>query len=224
MVNVVAIPANPALANGLEDFMSAVRHDRSNSAELFISMVDHLTDRMLSLFMIEPSRMIELSSTQSKVIDFAVSTAGKASHMLTRQIYKKISNAEFAPVLKNLEALYWPAGDDNGQQAHVHFPVTDSFANEFHAVAELCAARQGSAQIDRVAAVMDQLSNQIIDNFYVANSKVVKIGFVTQKALDIGIDGSRKAIQAVNHKVLKGLSDEHLAGFMAHYAPIVRQR
>jgi len=224
MANVVAVPANPALVNGVEDFINAVKHDRHNSAELFISMVDHMTDRMLSLFLVEPSQMMKLSGTQAKIIDFAVSTAGKASHMLTRQIYKKTTNHEFAPILRNFEAMYWPAGADNDNHAQLQFPVSDSFAAEFRAVADLCAAGQGAANVERVSKVMDQLSNDIIDNFFVVNSKEVKIGFVTQKALDIGIDGTRKAVHAVNHKVLKGLNDEQLKGFMAHYSPIVRQR
>lgn len=224
MANVVAVPANPALVNGVEDFINAVKHGRHNSAELFIQMVDHMTDRMLSLFLVEPSQMMKLSGTQAKVIDFAVGTAGKASHMLTRQIYKKTSNEEFAPILRNFQTMYWPAGADNDNHAQLQFPVSDAFAAEFRAVVDLCIAGQGSANVERVSKVMDQLSNDIIDNFFVVNSKEVKIGFVTQKALDIGIDGTRKAVHAVNHKVLKGLNDEQLKGFMVHYSPIVRQR
>lgn len=224
MANVVAVPANPALVNGVEDFINAVKHGRHNSAELFIQMVDHMTDRMLSLFLVEPSQMMKLSGTQAKVIDFAVGTAGKASHMLTRQIYKKTSNEEFAPILRNFETMYWPAGADNDNHAQLQFPVSDAFAAEFRAVVDLCIAGQGSANVERVSKVMDQLSNDIIDNFFVVNSKEVKIGFVTQKALDIGIDGTRKAVHAVNHKVLRGLNDEQLKGFMVHYSPIVRQR
>ena len=72
--------------------------------------------------LVEPSQMMKLSGTQAKVIDFAVGTAGKASHMLTRQIYKKTSNAEFAPIVRNFESLYWPAGADNDNHAQLQFP------------------------------------------------------------------------------------------------------
>ncbi|MCC1495483.1 hypothetical protein [Alcanivorax sp. 1008] len=222
MAYMVAVPASPALVMGIEDFVNAVKHDRNNSAELYIRMVDHMTDRMLSLFMIEPSQMITLSSTQTKVIDFAVATAGKASHMLSRQIYKKVSNKEFAPIVARFSQLYWPAGEDNDNQAHLRFAIDDVFAIEFMAVAEQCAAGQGEQVVDRMSAVMDRLSDEIIQNFFVANNDHVKMGFVTQKAVDIGIDGSRKAIRAVNHKVLKGLNASQLKGFMGHYAPIVR--
>src|SRR5690606_35528682 len=107
------------------------------------TMVDRLTDRVLGLFLLEPAQMAELTGAQRKVIDFAVSTASKASHMLTRQIYKKTSNTEFAPIVRNVEAMYWRAGDDNDQQAHISFPVSASFADDFRRAAEVCLAGQG---------------------------------------------------------------------------------
>lgn len=222
MVYRVAVPATPALVSAVEEFLQSVAHQRQHSAELFIRLVDHMTDRMLSLFLVEPSQMITLSGTQSKVIDFAVATAGKASHMLTRQIYKKFGNAELAPVARNIEALYWPAGADNGGHAQLAFNAEAGFAGEFITLAQHALDGQGRAHVDGISRVMDRLANDIIDNFFVSNSQVVKIGFMTQKALDIGVEGTRKAVHAVNHKVLKGLDDNQLKGFMAHYAPVVR--
>jgi len=224
MQNVVAIPANPALVNSTEDFLHAVEHDRKDSAEKFIHMVDHLTDRILSLFLVEPANMTELSGGQKKVIDFAVSTAGKASSMLTRQIFKKVSNAEFAPVVKNVKDMYWQAGDDNDNHASIAFPVEDSFAADFRKATELCAAGKGTEDVALVTRVMSAMSDKIIDEVFVANTKEVKIGFVTQKALNVGIDGSRKAVHAVNNKVLKDLSNDELKGYMAHYQGLLRQR
>ena len=71
---------------------------------------------------------------------------------------------------------------------------------------------------------MSAMSDKIIDEVFVANTKEVKIGFVTQKALNVGIDGSRKAVHAVNNKVLKDLSNDELKGYMAHYQGLLRQR
>ena len=224
MQNVVAIPAHPALVNSTEDFIHAVEHDRKDSAEKFIHMVDHLTDRILSLFLVEPANMTELSGGQKKIIDFAVNTAGKASSMLTRQIFKKTTNKEFAPVLANVKAMYWQAGDDNGNHAYIAMPVDDGFADVFRRASEACAAGEGQANVDTVIQAMGDLSDKIIDEVFVANTKVVKVGFVTQKALNVGIDGSRKAVHAVNNKVLRNLSNEELKGYMEHYADLLKTR
>ncbi|WP_111658372.1 hypothetical protein [Isoalcanivorax indicus] len=223
MQNVVAIPANPALVNSTEDFLHAMDHGKP-AAELFITMVDRLTDRMLGLFLLEPAQMTELSGGQRKIIDFAVSTASKASSMLTRQIYKKVTNAEFAPIAKNVRAMYWSAGDDNGQHAAIAFPVSASFAEEFRRAADAAESGRGTAEVPLISKVMDQLTDEILDNVFLAQTREVKIGFVTQKALNVGVEGSRKAIHAVNHKVLRGLSDDELKGFMGHYSQIVTTR
>ena len=66
MQNVVAIPANPALVNSTEDFIHAVENDRKDSAEKFIQMADHLTDRVLSLFLVRPPSYCAMAARLSK--------------------------------------------------------------------------------------------------------------------------------------------------------------
>ena len=223
MQNVIAIPANPALVNSTEDFLQAIDHGRP-AAEPFITLVDRLTDRLLSLFLLEPAQMTDLSGGQRKVIDFAVSTASKASHMLTRQIYKKISNEDFAPIVQNIRGMYWQAGKDNAQHASIAFAVADDFAGDFRRAADVAAQGQGTGEVVLITAVMDRLADEIIDKIFLEQTRHVKIGFVTGKALNVGVEGSRKAVHAVNHKVLKGLSNDELKAFMGHYSGILTQR
>ncbi|MCH8542461.1 MAG: hypothetical protein LAT61_02710 [Alcanivorax sp.] len=223
MQNVIAIPANPALVNSTEDFLQAIDHGRP-AAEPFITLVDRLTDRLLSLFLLEPAQMTDLSGGQRKVIDFAVSTASKASHMLTRQIYKKVSNEDFAPIVQNIRGMYWQAGKDNAQHASIAFAVADDFAGDFRRAADVAEQGQGTSEVALITAVMDRLADEIIDKIFLEQTRHVKIGFVTGKALNVGVEGSRKAVHAVNHKVLKGLSDEELKAFMGHYSSILTQR
>lgn len=223
MQNVIAIPANPALVNSTEDFLQAIDHGRP-AAEPFITLVDRLTDRLLSLFLLEPAQMTDLSGGQRKVIDFAVSTASKASHMLTRQIYKKISNEEFAPIVQNIRGMYWQAGKDNAQHASIAFAVADDFAGDFRRAADVAAQGQGTGEVALITAVMDRLADEIIDKIFLEQTRHVKIGFVTGKALNVGVEGSRKAVHAVNHKVLKGLGNDELKAFMGHYSSILTQR
>lgn len=224
MAHVIAIPSTPALVNSTEDFINAVTHDRKDSAEKFIHMVDFLTDRVLSLFLVEPSQLMQMSNTQQKIIDFAVNTSGKASHMLTRQIFKKTTNAEFAPILASVQGMYKPADEDSGTHAHIEFEVPDAFGERFRKACELCAAGKGRDDVASVSTAMSDMSDLIIDELFVANTKLVKIGYVTQKALNVGVEGSRKAVHAVNKKVLRDLSNDELKGYMAHYQDIVQAR
>lgn len=222
MAHVIAISATPALSNSVEDFLEAVEHGRANSAEKYIGMMDHLTDRMLSLFLVEPREFLELPGGQQRIIDFAISTAGKASHMLTRQIYKKKSPDELRPVADNMRDLYRAAGDLSDKPC-LAYPVSEAFAADFRKSAESCREGRGTAEIAVVGRVMDQLADDIIEQFFLRNSREVKIGYVTRKALDVGVDGTKKAVHAVNNKVLKGLDDEQLRRFMGHYENLLAE-
>lgn len=224
MANVIAVSATPALSNSVEDFLNSVEHGRSNSAEKYIEMVDHLTDRMLTLFLVEPREFLELPGGQQRVIDFAISTAGKASHMLTRQIYKKKKPDEFAGIVKNVKEMYWPACTENGDKPCLCYPVDDAFAADFRKATEAAAQGNATADISLVSGVMDQLADDIIEYFFLRNNQEVKIGYVTRKAVDVGIDGTKKAVHAVNHKVLRGLDDEQLKLFMGHYESLLKDR
>lgn len=224
MTDYIAVTATDELVQNLETFLRAVDNRERVAADHFISMMNHLTDRLLNLFLAEPREFLELSNTQVRVIDFAISTAGKASNMLTHQIYKKKTPEELAPVAANVREMYWPAEQTEDGQARMAFPVEKSFADEFRQTAEACARQRGSQELDRMDRVMDGITDGIIENFFLRNAHEVKIGYVLRKSLDASIDGTKKAVHAVIHKVLRNLDDEHLGHFMGHFEPVLQQK
>lgn len=224
MTDHIAVTATPELADSVDAFLDAVdRKDRA-AADRFITMMDELSERLLNMFLAEPREFLELSSNQVKVINFAISTAEKASHWLTRQIYKKKTPEELAPVAANVREMYWPAGETNDGQARMTFTVEPAFAEEFRQAAEACANHQGSQHLDQVDRVMDGITDGIIENFFLRNAHEVKIGYVLRKSLDASIETTKKAVHAVIHRVLRNLDDEHLGHFMGHYGPILQKR
>lgn len=224
MTDYITVTAPDELVQSVEAFLGAIDNRDRASADRFIEMMDHLTDRLLNMFLAEPREFLELSSNQVRVIDFAISTAGKASHLLTRQIYKKKTPDELAPVAANVREMYWPAQQNEDGQARMAFAVEKSFADEFRHTAEACARKEGSQQLDRVDRVMDGITDGIIENFFLRNAHEVKIGYVLRKSLDASIDGTKKAVHAVIHRVLRNLDDEHLSRFMGHYEPVLQQK
>lgn len=224
MTDYIAVTAPNELVQSLDAFLRAVDNQDRAAAEHFMEMMDHLTDRLLNLFLAEPREFLELSNTQVRVIDFAISTAGKASNMLTHQIYKKKTPEELAPVAANVREMYWPAESTEDGQARMAFVVEKSFADEFRHTARVCAQKQGSQDLDRVDRVMDGITDGIIENFFLRNAHEVKIGYVLRKSLDASIDGTKKAVHAVIHRVLRNLDDEHLSRFMGHYEPVLQQK
>src|SRR5699024_8715693 len=149
-----------------------------------ISRVDSTTEDMLQLFLVQPTEMVTLSSGQQKIIDFAVNTAGKASHMLTRQIFKKATPAELAPLAELASKQLWLAEEKNENSTRLVEDVDASLVEDFNKARELAHAGKAQENIAFLTNVMDQLNEEIITNFFVEPTTKVKIGFVTQKALN----------------------------------------
>lgn len=224
MTDYIAVTAPADLARPVEQFLQAVDNGDKAAADRFIEMMDHLTERLLNLFLAEPREFMSLSSTQVRVIDFAISTSGKASHWLTRQIYKKKTPDELAPVAANVREMYSSARDSADGQAYMSFAVSERFANEFRDTAAACARGEGTQYLDQVDRVMDGMTDGIIENFFLRNAHEVKIGYVLRKSLDTSVEATKKAVHGVIHKVLRNLDDKHLGHFMAHYEPVLQQK
>lgn len=224
MQDVVAVPANEKLVESIGHFLSAMEKDLPGAADQYIAMVDQLTESLIHLFLLEPADMVKLGGSKRRVVDFASATAGKASHLLTRQIYRKASNRELAPIAANVRELYWPADEHNDHHPRVSYPVSSDYAAEFRRAVEVCAESRGTTETPMISRVMDELSEGIIENFFVRNSREVKMGFVTRKALDTSVDTTRKAVRAVNHKVIGDLDDNGLKHFMGMHSNLVARR
>lgn len=224
MSNVIAIPISEKTKQFAETFLAKQAAGDASAAEALIERVDGMTEDMLNLFLVKPTQMIKLSGGQQKVVNFAVSTAEKASHMLTRQIFKKKTPAELSTIAGIMKAQMWPAEESNGNQTRIAVPVGDELAKRFAAAREAADAGEGKANISLLTGVMDQLTEEIMHKFFLEPTKEVKMGFVTQKALNVGVEGSRKAIQAVTNRVMGELSEESLSAFLQHFGQVMLQR
>ncbi|MFZ5756537.1 MAG: hypothetical protein ACOY3X_06510 [Pseudomonadota bacterium] len=220
---VIAIAANPALDQAIAKFRHALAHD-GKGAEAYIEMMARLTERTIGLFMLEPVEIAKVSPTQRKIVDFAVDTGSKASSMLTSQIYKKTTNAEFAPIARDLDRMYWPAGADNGNEPQLFYVPDAMFARNYQLVIEACAGGNGRAQMDLLLQVLNRMVDDVLQAFFLAQTRHVDIGFITRKALDVSVAATRTACHAVMGKVVKDFSDAQLKDFMQHYATVLRQK
>ncbi len=214
---VIAIAANPAMDAAIEAFLHALRH-KGRGAQAYIHMIGCQTDRIIGLFVHEAMELAKVSATQRKIVDFAVDTASKASGMLTTQVYKKVSNEQFSPIADDLARMYWPAGPDNNHMPQLYYVADADFARRYQQVIDACIAGQGRAQIAQILAIMDVIINDVIDKFFLEQTKYVEIGFITRKTMDVGVGATRAACRAMIHKVIRDFDDAQLQQFMGHYA------
>lgn len=220
---VIAIAANPALDEAIEAFHRALTHN-GKVADAYILLMGRMTDRMIGLFMIEPVEIAKVSPTQRKIVDFAVDTGSKASSLLTAQIWKKVGNAQFAAVERDLKAMYWAAGADNGHVPQLYYTPDAMFARNYQLVIDACAEGRGRSQLDLMLQVLDRMVDDVLETFFLKQTKHADMGFITRKALDVSVAGTRSACHAVMHKVVKDFSDEQLKDFMSHYAQVLKHK
>ncbi|SRR5690625_2545018 len=224
MAHVIAVPIGEQTLAHSHAFLSAQAEGRSETAQILIDRVDGMTDDMLQLFLVQPTQFVRLSGGQQRVIDFAVSTAKKASHALTRQIFKKSKPQELAPLAQLMKEQMWEAETANDNKPRICITIPPQLAQDFEQAKALCDEGKAQENITLLTSVMDRIADEIIDNFFVAPTEHVKMGFVISKALNVGVEGSRKAIHAVTNKVMKELDEEALVAFFNHFGQVVLER
>lgn len=224
MAHVIAVPISETTFAHSQAFLSAQAEGNKVAAEELISRVDGMTQDMLQLFLIQPTQFVKLSGGQQRIIDFAVSTANKASHMLTRQIFKKTTPQELAPLATLMKSQTWEAEEANNNKIRICVEIDEQLVNDFEQAKAFCAAGEAQANIDLLNSIMDRLTEEILTNFFVAPTEHVKMGFVTKKALHVGVDGSRKAIRAVTNKVMRELDEKAIVAFFNHFGQVILER
>lgn len=224
MAYVIAVPVGEKTITHTQAFLKAQADGNNAAAQELISRVDGMTEDMLQLFLIQPAQFVKLSTGQQRIIDFAVNTANKASHMLTRQIFKKTSPQELAPLAELMTAQTWEAEEANGNKTRICVAASDKFVKDFQQAKAFCENGEAKENIDLLTGVMDALTEEILTNFFVAPTDHVKMGFVTKKALHVGVDGSRKAIRAVTNKVMRELDEQALVAFFNHFGQVILER
>lgn len=220
---VIAIAANPALDQAVETFLHALKHN-GKGAEAYIHLIGCQTDRMIGLFMLEPMEIARISATQRKLVDFAIDTGSKTSSSLTGRIYQKITNAQFAPIARDLEKSYWPAGADNGNMPHLYYDADARYAAQFQQVIDTCVAGQGRTQIALTLQVLDRLVDDVLQKLFLDQTRHIDIGFVTKKVLDVSMGATRVACHAVMHKVVKDFNEQQLKDFVGYYAQVLQYK
>lgn len=220
---VIAIAVNPALDAAIASFRHALNHD-GKAAPAYIHMLSCLTDRIVGLLILEAIEIAGVSTTQRKVVDFAVDTGSRVSAMLSAQVYKKVSNTQFLPIARDLDAMYWAAGVDNHDTSHLYYVAAPDFARRFQQVIDASLAGQGRAQIGPLLQIMDVIIDDVLDKYFLEQTRHVDIGFVTRKAMDVGVGATRAAARGVMQKVVKDFSDTQLQQFMHCYAQILKYR
>lgn len=221
---VIAVPATLTLQQKLDRFIEdALVHNKDGLAPQFIQIMEDLTDRVISLFLLEPAEIARFSPMMMKVMTFTANLSSKTSSSLTGQLYKKASKEQFHQIAEFFKRILWwePNNDIHG---YITTPVTAQFANDFRALANECKAGNSGAQRQQAKALCNTFAETIIDDLFLAPSEYIDIGIVMRKVLTLGVDGVKKAIYEMVNRIVKDVDDKQMLEFVLHYEKMITHK
>ncbi len=219
--HVIAVPATLTLQQKLDHFIvGALEKNRDDLAPGFIQIMEELTERVISLFLLEPSHIAGFSPVMMKLVNFTANLASKTSGSLSSQLYKKASLQQLRAIADFFKRVLWwePSNDTH---AFITTDVSDEFALQFRALAAECKAGRGLQNREHASAMCKQFADTLIDDLFLAPTRHLDLGMVMRKVLSVGVEGVKKAVHEMINKVIKDVNEEQMLNFVVHYEKMI---
>lgn len=212
----VGFPFSPKLQALSNQFLEASAANHPQSGAYFYDVILQLTDEVIDYLLVQTVAIAQVNSMGQKVIGMCASTSNKASAMLSAKIYKKASTADMQKVAALWQSMIKNTQPDHSGDWYLAQPLEASLAKDLDNILSEKgeASHFAPADIETVMHHYERLIEVIIDGFFLRPTESVKIGTVTRKLLQLGIEGVKQASNAVIHKVVKNLEPQHLGNYV----------
>ncbi len=221
---VIAIPATLTVQQKLDHFFVAALEKKSEGTPvMYMQIMDEVTDRVISLFLLEPAEIAKFSPVMMKIVNFASGLASKTSSSLTAQIFKKGSREQMHNVAEFWQRILWWA-PHNDVHAYMAVPIDTAFATEFYQISDHCRAGKGKEHADMGIRLCKRFADLLIDDLFLAPTEYMGMGMVMRKIVSVGVDAVKKAVHEMINKVMKDVTEAQMAEFVYHYEKMVLAR
>ncbi|MCG8672006.1 MAG: hypothetical protein MI867_21560 [Pseudomonadales bacterium] len=214
----IGFPTSDNLKSHINNFLEAAEAGDRKTGERFVALIDVLTQEVIDALLLQTIEIAQLNSVSIKIINVCASTANKVSGALTSKIYRKAPIKELQGVANVWEAFLKNTEKDNSGDWYILTQIDENFAAEIDAI---LAEKGDSPEYDPkdreyAISIYDRLMDLIIQQFFLEASNQVKMGAITNKMLNVGVDSVKGAIHAVLHKVVKRLEPLPLGRYVEH--------
>lgn len=214
----VGFPASDSLKSHINNFLEAVEANDKRAGELFVSLIGALTNEVVDSLLLQTIEIAQINSMGQKIFHMCASTSNKVSGALSSKIYKKAPINELRDVATIWQNYLRNTKQDNSGDWYILTPIDESFAQEIDGILADKGDSKAYDPADREYAIniYERLMDLIIQRFFLESSTKVKMGGITKKMLNMGVDSVKAAIHAVLHKVVKKLDPEPLGAYIEH--------
>lgn len=222
--HVIAVPATLTLQQKLDHFIDgALVKNHDDLAPQFIQIMNELTERVISLFLLEPAHIAQFSAVMMKLVNFTANLASKTSSSLSGQLYKKATRAQMRAIAEFFQkGLWWEPANDT--HAFITTPVSDNFALQFRELAAACRAGKSLENREQAAILCKVFADTLIDDLFLAPTKHLDLGMVMRKVMSVGVEGVKKAVHEMIAKVTKDVNQQQMLDFVVHYEQMIQSR
>lgn len=214
----IGFPTSDKLRSHINNFLEAVEASDKRSGQLYVDLVAVLTEEVIDALLLQTIEIAQLNSVSQKVIHMCANTSNKVSGALTAKIYRKAPIKELQAVADLWQGFLRNTENDGSGDWYILAQIDNSFADEIDKILAEKGDNTAYDPADREYAIgiYERLMDVIIDKFFLEASTRVKMGGITKKMLNMGVETVQAAIHAVLHKVVKKLSPESLGRYVEH--------
>ena len=214
----IGFPTSDVLRQHLNAFLEAAAAADNRPGDHFVTLIDTLTTEVIDALLLQTIEIAQLNSVSQKVINVCASTASKVSGALTAKIYRKAPIRELQEVANVWQGFLKNSQQDDSGDWYILTPIDASFAAEIDGILEEKGEAKAYDPTDRdyAISIYDRLMDIIIQQFFLEASNKVKMGGITKKMLNMGVDSVKAAIHGVLHKVVKKLEPVPLGSYIEH--------
>lgn len=168
-------------------------------------------DEALQAFFVQPQDFIGLSGGMRRIINMTVDTISKATRMVVTRTARKMDLEQNRASAQYMETMRLCHTNEAGEDIwYIAFPITEALREQGDAA--IAAARQGYTQSarDQMTDFLLALTDIGLYWYFEEPMKLMKFGPVIQRAVNMGVETTRKATKSAISKVFPKMDDEQL--------------
>ncbi len=168
-------------------------------------------DEALEAFFVQPQELLGLSGGMRRIVNMTVDTISKATRMVVTRTAKKMDLEQNRAAAEYMDTTRLCHTDADGHDTwYIVFPIEEQLREQ--AEAAIAAARQGYSQSAReqLTEVMLALTDVGLYWYFEEPMKLMQFGPVIQRAVNMGVETTRKATKSAISKVFPKLDNEQL--------------
>ena len=208
----IAFASSEHLHSTTDGFIHRMAQDspRPEPETIETIMVSFL-DEALDAFFVQPQEFLGLGSGIRRIVNMTVDTISKATRMVVTRTAKKMDLAQNHASAEYMDTMRLCHTDpENNETWYIAFPIDEALREQGELA--IAAARKGYTQSARnqITEFLLALTDVGLYWYFEEPMKLMKFGPVIQRAVNMGVETTRKATKSTISKVFPKLDDEQL--------------